>query len=113
MNEQEEKILNDVLNKKLEEFIKALSNEYTENRKLISESLAGDELLQNENVQKCFIINSIMSSRENLEAGYVCWLGDNKDTKKFINSYKIKFDKTLTGYTYIVDYVDDTPKENN
>jgi hypothetical protein len=54
-----------------------------------------------------------MSSRENLEAGYVCWLEDNKDTKKFINSYKIRFEKTPTGYKYTVDYVNDTSEKNN
>ena len=106
MTEQKEKELE-------EEFIQALSTEYTENRKLVNENLVGDELLENEHVQKCFIINSVMSSRPNLEAGLVCWIGDNKDIKKFINSYKITFLKTCIGYTYSVDYIDDTSKKNN
>jgi len=105
--------MSEELDKKLEEFIEQLALIYTENRKLVDEKLTGDDLLKNENVQKCFIINSIMSSRENLEAGYVCWLEDNKDTKKFIDSYKIHFEKTSAGYKYTVDYVNDTPEKNN
>jgi hypothetical protein len=101
------------MQEELNQFVNELSKEYSENRKLVAENLANEELLTNTNVQKCFIINSIMSSKENLEAGFVCWLADAKDTKKFINSYKIHFEKTPTGYTYFVDYVDDTTKQNN